>query len=513
MIRKCVTLLISCALAVAFVATGVDAQPPSPPVQDPKALATGVADGLVASRAAVLHAGPDDAFIRREVISSTRGLQYVPYDRTYKGLPVVGGDFVVVIDATGRVLSTSVAQTSAIDLASTTPTVTAATAESTARQQMTTVFGVSGTRPVVFALGPPRLAWESTVVGRHAGAPSKLTVLVDAADGTVLQIREHVVTGNGTGAWNGPNPVPLNTSQSGGTYSMADPSMTNVSCQDSANNTVFSGPDDTWGDGDPANRETGCVDALFAAQTLARMLSQWLGRNGFDGNGGGWPIRVGLDQLNAFFDGTQIQIGRNTANQWISSMDVVGHEHGHGIDFHTPGGLSAGGTREFIADVFGAANEWFANQQAPFDEPDFLIGEKVSLFGTGPIRNMYDPLATGDPSCYSDSIPTIGVHKASGPGNHWFYLLAMGSNPANGQPASPTCNNTAVTGLGIQTAVQILYTAMLMKTSNSSYPAYRTWTLTAAKNLFPNGCTEFNTVKAAWDAVSVPPQSGDPTCG
>ncbi|MEA2312725.1 MAG: hypothetical protein QOE28_2693, partial [Solirubrobacteraceae bacterium] len=26
------------------------------------------------------------------------------------------------------------------------------------------------------------------------------------------------------------------------------------------------------------------------------------------------------------------------------------------------------------------------------------------------------------------------------------------------------------------------------------------------------GCTEFNTVKAAWDAVSVPAQSGDPTC-
>src|SRR5262249_55715323 len=35
--------------------------------------------------------------------------------------------------------------------------------------------------------------------------------------------------------------------------------------------------------------------------------------------------------------------------------------------------------------------------------------------------------------------------------------------------------------------------------------------LEAAKNL-DSTCAEFNTVKAAWNAVSVPAQSGDPTC-
>ena len=45
-----------------------------------------------------------------------------------------------------------------------------------------------------------------------------------------------------------------------------------------------------------------------------------------------------------------------------------------------------------------------------------------------------------------------------------------------------------------------------------TYLHYRTATLNAAKNLFPASCTEFNTVKAAWDAVSVPAQAGDPTC-
>ena len=106
----------------------------------------------------------------------------------------------------------------------------------------------------------------------------------------------------------------------------------------------------------------------------------------------------------------------------------------------------------------------------------------------------------------------LEVHAAAGPGNHWFYLLAEGTSPTNGQPTSPTCNSTSVTGVGIQNAITIMYNAMLLKTSSSSYLKYRVWTLQAAKNLYPGDCTTFNTVKAAWTAVSVPVQSGEPTC-
>jgi zinc metalloprotease ZmpA len=182
------------------------------------------------------------------------------------------------------------------------------------------------------------------------------------------------------------------------------------------------------------------------------------------------------------------------------------------VDDHTPGGISRRGTQEFVADTFGAATEWFANEPSPYDTPDFLVGDRVNLVGSGPIRNMANPSALGDPNCYSSSIPSTEVHAAAGPGNHWFYLLAEGSRPTNGQPTSPTCNNSTVVGLGVQTAMRIMYNAMLMKTSASSYLRYRSWTLQAAKNLFPGSCTQFNTVKAAWDAVSVPAQSTDPTC-
>jgi len=486
------------------------APPPRPTQAESKAFAAGSASSLVAGRPSALHASKDDKFVAKPVISEQSGLQYVPYERSYKGLPVVGGDFVVVTDAKGAVKYTSVAQTTAVPELSTTAKVTSAAAKQTANTQLKQVKESTTPTLAVYALnGTPKLAWQSRVTGSNGHEPSSLSVYVDAQSGKVLGTKEHVMAGNGTAVYSGPNPLHLDTTLSGSTYSMKDPNTTNLSCQDAANNTTFSGPDDNWGNGTATNKETGCVDALFAAQTEKKMLTDWLGRNGMDGSGGAWPIRVGLNDQNAYYDGTQVQIGKNTAGGWIGSLDVVAHEMGHGIDDHTPGGISGSGTQEFVADTFGAATEYYSNQGASYDPPDFLVGEEVNLVGQGPIRNMYNPSALGDPNCYSSSIPGTEVHAAAGPGNHWFYLLSQGSN---GSPTSPTCNSSTVTGIGIQKAIRIMYNAMLMKTSSSSYLKYRTWTLTAAKNLYPGSCAEFNTVKAAWDAVSVPAQTGDPTC-
>jgi Zn-dependent metalloprotease len=479
---------------------------------DPTAAAQKAAD-FVKGRPSKLHANSSETLHQHAVIGTKDGLQYVPYDRSYKGLKVRGGDFVVVTDANGDVVSTSLTKVDVINL-DTTPQVPAGKAAQAAEQASTaSVDSVSTPQLIVDATRDnPTLAYETVVEGHKGVMPSKLHVITDADTGQVISTQDEVLDGTGTGWINGPTPLSIATTQAGTVFSMRDPTTTNLSCQDAANNSTFSGPDDAWGSGVGTNRETACVDALFDAQKETQMLSAWLGRNGFDGAGGGWPIRVGLNDQNAFYDGTQVQIGHNTAGQWIASLDVVGHELGHGIDDHTPGGISGGNTQEAVADIFGALTEWYANEPAPYDTPDFSVGEKINLVGSGPIRQMYNPSLVGDANCYSSATPSQEVHAAAGPMNHWFYLLAMGTNPTNGQPTSPTCNNTQITGLGIQTAGKIFYNAMLMKTTGSSYLKYRTWTLNAAKNLTPGNCATFNTVKAAWDAVSVPAQAADPTC-
>jgi Zn-dependent metalloprotease len=475
------------------------------------AAARGAGD-FVATRPGRLHLAKEDA-PHQEQIWSSNGLHYVAYQRSYRGLDVVGGDFVVATDDAGRVLSTSVAQTAPTHLASTTPTVSESAARQTSARQVDGAT-LGETRLVVFEDGATStLAYETLVTGTRHGEPSRLSVYVDARDGGVVATKEHVVHGTGSGTYNGPKPVSFGTTLSGSTYAMKDPAATNLSCQNAATNTTFTQSADTgWGGGAATDRETACVDALYAADKEIAMLSAWDGRNGPDGNGGAWPIRIGDQEKNAYYDGTQVQVGYDDSGAWISSVDVVAHEIGHGVDDHTPGGISGGGTQEFVADTFGAATEWYANEPSPYDTPDFTVGEEVNL-GGAPIRYMYNPSLAGDANCYSSSIPGAEVHAAAGPGNHWFYLLAMGSNPTNGQPTSPTCNGSSVAGIGIQKAQKIMYNAMLLKTSSSSYLKYRTWTLTAAKNLYGTStCAEFNAVKAAWNAVSVPAQTGEPTC-
>lgn len=101
------------------------------------------------------------------------------------------------------------------------------------------------------------------------------------------------------------------------------------------------------------------------------------------------------------------------------------------------------------------------------------------------------------------------MHAAAGPLNHWFYLLAEGTDPGGGKPASSTCNQSTLTGVGIQNAGKIFYGGMLLKTSSMSYKKYRTATLGSAKSLDAT-CDLFTRTKAAWDAISDPPRPVTP---
>ncbi|MFC8538390.1 M28 family peptidase [Streptomyces sp. NPDC057249] len=506
------TLAVLAGMLVAVSGPSASADPAPPPA--PKALTTAVsaADKAAASGLDTLAKGPDERYERRMVTPWINGLYSVAYERTYRGLPVVGGDAVVVADSKGRVRGSQSAVSRRINVP-TTATVSAKAAEATSRKQLRTVDEVESHRLVVRATGKrSRLAWETVLTGRTAKAPSRLHVFVDAGTGAVLDSYDDVRAGTGNSQWNGPNPLTIDTTSSGSGYSLRDPSRTGLSCADYSTGSVFTKSTDSWGNGSASSKETGCVDVMWAAQHEWDMLRDWLGRNGHDGNGRSWPVKVGLNDVNAYWDGSTVSIGHNQANQWIGAMDVVAHEFGHGIDQYTPGGANhESGLGEATGDIMGALTEAYTNEPAPYDDPDYTVGEKINLVGNGPIRVMYNPGQTGDPNCYSSSIPNTEEHAAAGPLNHWFYLLAEGSNPGGGKPSSPTCNNSTVTGVGIQDAGKVFYGGMLLKTSGMTYKRYRTATLTAAKNL-DTTCTLYNRTKAAWDAISIPAQSGDPSC-
>ncbi|KRV47936.1 peptidase M28 [Wenjunlia vitaminophila] len=500
--------------SVTALAASADSSAEAKPAAPSMSRAIAAADQAANSGLDSLTRGPYERYDRQKVIPWIKGMYSIAYERTYRGLPVVGGDAVVMADTQGRVRGAQSASSAEIDI-STQAAVSAQQAMETSRKQLKTVEKTESHRLVVHIQDDtPRLAWETVVAGATAEAPSRLHVFVDAQTGKVIDTHDDVRFGTGTSKWNGPNPLTIDTTASGGSYSLRDPNRSGLSCADYSTNQVFTKSTDSWGTGNPTSKETGCVDVMWGAQKQWDMLANWLGRNGHDGNGGSWPVYVGVNDVNAWWDGSSVTIGHNDANEWIGSMDVVAHEFGHGIDQFTPGGNNnESGLGEGTGDIMGALTEAYANEPAPYDTPgDYLVGEMIDLVGTGPIRNMYNPsLVSGHPNCYSSSIPNTEEHAAAGPLNHWFYLLAEGSNPGGGKPTSPTCNSSTVTGVGIQSAGKVFYGGMLLKTSGMTYKKYRTATLTAAKNLDAS-CGLFNRTKAAWDAISVPAQSGDPTC-
>nr|WP_239063297.1 M28 family peptidase [Streptomyces sp. SID13031] len=489
-----------------------DAQQTQPPVNT-RAAAVKTADRLVQGRVAELKASPNDQFIRQQEISTPWGLQYVSYQRTYQDLAVIGGDFVVTTDAQGNAKGLTVAQQSVIDV-DRTPVVSKAAAKKAALKSVDQGKPAPGEPTLVVYAGAKKavLAWEAIVEGRHDGEASRQKVYVDARTGKVVHSIEQAASGTGTGIWNGSN-LTIGTTKSGTTYSMTDPARPSLRCGDHSGGSTFSGSDDVWGSTSKTDKEAGCTDVMYVAAGEWDMLKDWYGRNGLDGQGKWADALVGLGEVNAYWgagsnpDG--VVFGYNNARNWITATDVVAHEYGHGLDANTPGGISGHPSQEAVADIWGALTESYLNN--PNDKPDYEVGETINLTGAGPIRYMYQPSkVSGHPDCNSSSLPS-SVHAAAGPMNHWFYLLAEGTNPGNGQPTSPTCNNTTLTGIGIKEAGKLFYNAMLSKTSNMSYAKWRTTTLTSAKNLDAS-CALHAKVKAAWAAVSVPAQSGEATC-
>ncbi|MEV6103941.1 M4 family metallopeptidase [Streptomyces sp. NPDC051940] len=509
-------MALAAGLAGAFGGTAATAaQNPAPPPGSGRATALAAADAAASSGLDELRHGPDEAMVRTRVTPWANGLYYTAYERTYRGLPVAGGgDAVVLSDSAGRVRDVTGAAVPRISVGIR-ASVTAAAAGAIARGQLATVEEATAPELTVLIRDKKAvLTWQTTVTGRDtAGDPSALVTHVDAGTGQIVQSTDKVMHATGNGYHNGT--VGIDTSGSGGSYSMTDPVRTGLRCGTSS--TAFTGTDDVWGNGGATNYETGCVDVMYAAQGEFDMLKEWFGYNGQNGQGGMVRAQVALNDVNAYYDGTKTYYGHNqNNNELLTAIDVVAHEYGHEIFDKTPGSAGTsnenGGLNESTGDIFGALTEHYLNN--PNDRPDYTVGEMMNFLGDNqPIRWMYNPSLAGDPNCYPQLSSSTEVHAAAGPQNHWFYLLAEGSSPTNGQPSSPICSGgpSSVTGIGVQKAGKIFMGALLAKTSTWNHLQARKATLTAAKNTY--GSTECAAVRTAWNAVGVPAQSGETDCG
>ena len=163
---------------------------------------------------------------------------------------------------------------------------------------------------------------------------------------------------------------------------------------------------------------------------------------------------------------------------------------------------------EATSDIFSTMVEFYAANAN--DPGDYLIGEKISVSG-GALRSMIQPSADGaSADCWYSGVGSLDVHYSSGVANHFFFMLAEGTNSSLG--ASPTCKagdtrvatgTGSLTGIGRDAAAKIWYRALTTKmTSSTDYAGARAATITAAKELAATLGADYSAqVAAAWTAV------------
>ncbi|MEV6594374.1 M4 family metallopeptidase [Streptomyces acidicola] len=488
------------------------------------------ANATKAGTADDLGLGAKEKLVVRDVLKDRDGTVHTRYERTYDGLPVLGGDLVVETSGSGRTDGVVKATRATVKVATTKAALPVAKAEkqalsAAAAEQAESPDVARAPRKVVWAAsGEPVLAYETVVGGfQEDGTPQELHVVTDATTGEKLYEWQAIETGTGNTVYSGT--VDLTTTQSGSTYNLTDGARGghktyNLNRGTSGTGTLFSGSDDVWGNGSASNLESAAADAHYGAALTWDYYKNVHGRTGIRGDGVGAYSRVhyGNNYVNAFWSDSCFCMtygdGSGNANP-LTSIDVAAHEMTHGLTSNTAGlnySGESGGLNEATSDIFGSTVEFYAGNSS--DVGDYLIGEEININGDGtPLRYMDQPSKDGasKDSWYS-GIGSIDVHYSSGPANHFFYLLSegSGSKTINGVTYnSPTSDGLPVTGIGRDKAEKIWFRALTTKfTSTTNYAGARTGTLAAAGELYGTTSAEYTAVQNAWAGINVGARPG-----
>jgi Zn-dependent metalloprotease len=501
------------------VATSAIAAP-----DNPAAIAR--AQAHVRQNAALSFFNADQGLVAVDTLADADGTEHVRFARTYRGLRVIGGDLVVHGTAAGEFVGLSQTLSGPLALG----TRASLASQGAVRRGLAEFAGrpaASRAELLIYARETPVLAYEVIVEGELADqSPSELHVIVDATTAAILDSWDGIETASGTGNGFFNGPVALETTPIAGGFSLKDPLRggqftVDMKNKQGGNGTLFTDADNKWGNGALTDSASVAVDAQYGTAMTWDYYQTVHHRNGIanDGKGASNRVHYGRNYNNAFWQDSCFCMtygdGDGRTFNPFDSLDVAGHEMSHGVTSRTSNltySGESGGLNEGTSDIFGTMVEFFADNAK--DIPDYMIGERLYKSGSTALRFMYHPSLDGaSADCWYSGVGSLNVHYSSGVTNHFFYLLAEGSAPDGGAPASPTCNpsdtrqahgNGALFGIGRDAAQRIWYRALtLYFTSSTNYAGARVATMNAARDLFGDGSTQQNAVAAAWSALNV----------
>ena len=373
---------------------------------------------------------------------------------------------------------------------------------------------------------------------RRGDHPYYHDTVVSASDGHILERWSalQTVIGVGKSQYNGE--VPVSTTFSEGLYRMLDPergtggtygamAITNANGTSSAGK-MYTHTSNTWGDGKQyirggsttdANGQTAAVNAMWGLMNTYDALKNALGWQALDGKNTATYIAVHVNTAydNAYYSDTCrcMFIGDGSSFNSLGSIDVIGHEMGHGVTAATSDLVysgESGGLNESSSDIGGEVVEAYARaggkgESIPLTGNDWMLGTEIARDGL-PLRWMYRPSKDGSsPDAWSTALKRLDVHYSSGPNNRMFYFLAQGSKEdKTGDYYSKYLvkSPAAMTGIGTDKAFRIWFKANTSKfTSSTNYADARAKMVEAAQELYGATSREAIAVQRAYAAINV----------
>ena len=369
------------------------------------------------------------------------------FQQLYLGIPVIGGDVVVqvsnakngVVSANGKVVP---------DIAvSTTPRVSSANAQATARAMVAKKYKLDAAKLTV---SEPALWIYNAVVFNTGLNKNNLVWRMDVRAGDLDAVNELVLVDAHLGA------VALQFNQ------IADAKSRTVYDKNSAQSSSLPGTlVRSEGQGPVAGNTDANLAYDYAGSTYDFYKASF-NRDSIDGKGlpiistvrfcpSPTPGETTCPYENAFWNGDQMVYGAGYA----SADDVVAHELTHGVtqyESHLFYFMQSGGINEALSDVFGEYSDQTNGLGTDTAAVKWQMGEDIP---GGAIRSMKDPGLFNDPDRMTSSNYVCGardsggVHSNSGIANKAAYLMADGD----------TFNGETIVGLGIPKASKIWYEA------------------------------------------------------
>jgi Zn-dependent metalloprotease len=424
------------------------------------------------------------------------GTSHIRYRQARHGLPVIGGELIVHLDADGVVSAATASPLGERD-----PGPVAEVAAEAARlhaRLATPVVGAQAAPPrLVYVVsardGELHLAWETLVTATPPdGIPEDDLVYVDAHSGAVADVHPQVFTARVRKVY-------------------------------SANNTTDLPGTLLRSEGGPPSSDVDVNAAYDNTGTTYDAYSYFFGRDSFDNAGATLisSVHYGTNVVNAYWNGTQMNYGDGdgvTAGPFARGLDVTGHELTHAVTASTWAGRyeqESGALNESWSDIFGEVAEYYADGQV-VSADTWKVGEDVwtpNVAGDA-LRYMNDPAADGRSIDWYPNRTVVatpdssndwgGVHTNSGISNLAFELAVMGGRHPRGRSTIP------VPAIGMDKAARIFYLAATSyMTSTTDFAAARVATARAASALF--GPDERYAIEAAWYAVGVGPAPDAPS--